>query len=112
MPVCFAVRGDDLVTAIDQKPKRIDRETARVANVRNDGRATLLIDRWDEDWTRLGWVMIRAAAALEPPGSASAQLLGRYPQYRDDPPGGPVIALRPRRISWWLWEVGESDSGA
>ncbi len=109
--MCFARRGDDLVTAIDQKPKETDREPARVANVRRHGRATLLIDRWDEDWTRLGWVMIRAAATLEPPGSASAELLERYPQYRDDPPAGQVIALTPERILWWLWEGPMEPAG-
>ena len=101
VPVSFAVRGDDLVTAVDQKPKS-GRELARLANVRQRPAATLLLDRWDEDWTRLGWVMVRGDARIEPPGSATAELVQRYPQYRRDPPSGEVIALRPRRILWWL----------
>ncbi|HYZ46435.1 MAG TPA: TIGR03668 family PPOX class F420-dependent oxidoreductase, partial [Actinomycetota bacterium] len=52
-----------------------------------------------------------AAATLEPPGSASAELLERYPQYRDDPPAGQVIALTPERILWWLWEGPMEPAG-
>ena len=102
VPVCFATRRGELVTAVDQKPKSRERELARVANVRRTPAATLLVDRWDEDWRQLGWVMFRGAARVDSPGSATAELLERYPQYRDDPPAGEVIALRPARVLWWL----------
>ena len=102
VPVCFATWDGELVTAIDQKPKMSDRELARVANLRRTPEATLLVDRWDQDWTRLGWVMFRGTARIEPPGSATEALLERYQQYRDDPPRGDVIALHPARVLWWL----------
>jgi PPOX class probable F420-dependent enzyme len=118
VPICFALAsagassgmptgGAIVYSPLDEKPKQSAdvRELARVRDLLVLPEVSLLVDRWDEDWTRLGWVMIRAAATLEPPGSASAELLERYPQYRDDPPAGQVISLSPERILWWLWEA-------
>jgi hypothetical protein len=48
--------------------------------------------------------MVRGSARLDAPGSADAELAARYEQYRDTPPQGPVIVVRPERISWWTWE--------
>jgi PPOX class probable F420-dependent enzyme len=103
VPVCFAVRTGELVTAVDHKPKS-GSKLARISNIERSGRATFLMDRWSEDWRRLGWVMVRGSARLDPPGSADAELAARYEQYRDTPPRGPVIVVRPERISWWTWE--------
>jgi PPOX class probable F420-dependent enzyme len=100
VPVGFALHGADVVTAVDQKPKG-DRELARVANVRAHPHVTMVMDRWDEDWRRLGWVMVRGVADIAAPGHATAELVERYPQYRDDPPRGMVIVLHPERILWW-----------
>jgi PPOX class probable F420-dependent enzyme len=100
VPICFAVRGEDLVTAVDAKPKR-SRALKRVANVRHDPRAALLVDRWDEDWTNVGWVMVQGRARVDAPHSADEELRARYPQYRDAPPPGEVIVVAPHRILWW-----------
>jgi PPOX class probable F420-dependent enzyme len=102
VPVCFAIVGGRVVLAVDEKPKGT-KELARVRNIRREPRATLLFDRWDEDWTRLGWVMVKGMAELRPEGDASA-LIQRYPQYRDRPPTGPFIVIEPQRIRWWSWE--------
>ncbi|CAN5680651.1 TIGR03668 family PPOX class F420-dependent oxidoreductase [soil metagenome] len=104
VPVGFALLRGEVVTAVDQKPKRGGKELARVANLRADPRVTMMMDRWDEDWRQLGWVMIRGIARLEPPGTATAELVERYPQYRDDPPRGEVIVVRPERLLWWTWK--------
>ncbi|HEX2050083.1 MAG TPA: TIGR03668 family PPOX class F420-dependent oxidoreductase [Actinomycetota bacterium] len=105
VPVCFALRDDDVVTAVDHKPKRTT-SLARVRNVRRDPRVTLLFDRWDDDWSRLGWVMVGAAARVEPPGSAGDALARRYAQYRDAPPRGDVVACTPHRVLWWTADSG------
>jgi PPOX class probable F420-dependent enzyme len=103
LPVCYAPRRDEIVTAVDQKPKS-GRQLARVANVVRDPRATLVVDRWDEDWTALAWVMVQGRAEVRPPGSATDELRARYLQYADDPPRGDVIAVVPERVLWWVWE--------
>jgi PPOX class probable F420-dependent enzyme len=103
VPVCFALKNDEVVSAIDAKPKTTAR-LARVRNIEANPNAALLLDRWDEDWTRVGWVMVRGTARLERPGYGQDELLARYPQYASDPPGGDVIVLAPTRVLWWTWE--------
>jgi PPOX class probable F420-dependent enzyme len=100
VPVCFAVRGTDLVTPVDFKPKS-GKPLARLRNIEATRSATLLFDSWSEDWERLAWVMVRGAARLDSPGSADAALAERYAQYAERPPGGPVIVVTPGRIVWW-----------
>jgi PPOX class probable F420-dependent enzyme len=102
VPICFAVRAGEVVTALDHKPKGESRP-ARLTNITADARVTVLFDRYDDDWALLGWVMVRGRARIEPPGAASAVLAARYPQYAERPPAGEVIAISPERIAWWTW---------
>lgn len=102
VPVCFAVRGKEIVTAIDHKPKS-GRRLGRLRNIDADPRVAVLVDAWDEDWTYLAWVLVRGRARIEEPGAADDVLLPRYPQYRERAPEGQVIAIRPDRITWWSW---------
>ncbi|MDQ3985476.1 MAG: TIGR03668 family PPOX class F420-dependent oxidoreductase [Actinomycetota bacterium] len=103
VPVCFAVVGEEIVTAIDDKPKST-RRPARLKNIERDPTVTLLFDRWDENWSRLGWVMLEGEASIEPPGFASRELQDRYTQYAEDPPRGEVIVVRPKKLRWWTYE--------
>src|SRR5215469_3927295 len=65
VPVCYALVGETAYTAVDHKPKRSTR-LQRVANVEATGRACLLADEYDEDWTRLWWVRIDGPARPDP----------------------------------------------
>ncbi len=102
VPVCFALRAGNVVTAVDRKPKG-GRRLARLRNIERDARASVLVDRWDEDWSRLGWARVEGSARVDPPGSADAELRARYPQYGGEPPDGEVIVVVPERIVWWTW---------
>ena len=105
VPVVFVIEDGEIASPIDDKPKD-GRDLHRVLNLARDPRATLLVDRWNEDWKRIGWVMIRGQAHVMPIGSASDALRRRYPQYTDEiTPGERAIVLQPSRISWWTWEV-------
>lgn len=106
VPVCFAVDGDSLYITIDEKPKRQDRKLKRVRNILENPRAAFVADRWDEDWRRLGWVMLRGRAEILGDGEehdrAQALLIARYPQYRAMKLADlPVIALRIMRAASW-----------
>jgi PPOX class probable F420-dependent enzyme len=103
VPVCFAERDGEVLTPIDEKPKS-GRELGRRKNLEGNAHATLVVDRWDEDWTRLGWVMVRGTARIEPVGSADRELVARYPQYEDVFVGSEVIVVEPRTVLWWTWE--------
>ena len=111
IPVCYAVStdaaGDDtLYVTIDEKPKRQDRPLKRLRNILENPQAAFVADRWDEDWNRLGWVMLRGRAEILYAGGehdrAQALLIARYPQYRAMQLGDlPVIALRIARATGW-----------
>jgi PPOX class probable F420-dependent enzyme len=102
VPVCFALAGGRIVTAVDAKPKAT-RALRRLENVRATGRASLLVDHYEEDWTQLWWVRVDGPAEVaEAAADALAALAAKYEQYRAAPPDGPVIALRPDRWRSWI----------
>ena len=97
-PITFARVESTIVSAIDDKPKR--GTPARVARLRAHPRAALTVDRYDADWTRLAWVQLLGDVTIEPVDrQALAALQARYPHYRDHPPPGPLLRLRPDKGS-------------
>jgi PPOX class probable F420-dependent enzyme len=101
VPVCFALAGGMLYTAVDHKPKR-SRALARLENVRATGRASLLVDHYEEDWSRLWWVRVDGTAEVIDSEAAIDALAEKYEQYRVARPAGPVIAIAPQRWRAWI----------
>ncbi len=106
VPVCYAIIGDSLYITIDEKPKRTDVPLKRLRNIAENPEIAVTMDRWDEDWGRLGWVMLHGRAEILTAGTehdkAQDQLRERYPQYRSmDLAPLPVIAMRIARASAW-----------
>jgi PPOX class probable F420-dependent enzyme len=106
VPVCFALEGGTLYITIDEKPKRRGVPLKRVRNILENPRAAFIVDRWDEDWARLGWVMLRGRADILEDGAehdrAQDLLRGRYAQYRRmNLADLPVIALRIAHVASW-----------
>jgi PPOX class probable F420-dependent enzyme len=95
VPLSFALDGDTLYSAVDQKPKRSAR-LQRLRNIEANPRATVLVDHYDEDWTTLWWVRLRGRARIAEGAErvrALDLLIEKYEQYAREPPTGPVIAL-------------------
>jgi PPOX class probable F420-dependent enzyme len=106
VPVCFVLSGDTVYSAVDRKPKRT-RQLRRLANVRARPAATLLVDEYADDWSRLWWVRLRGPARVLEDGqerlSALALLREKYPQYVAQPPDGAVLALDVNE--WRAWSA-------
>jgi PPOX class probable F420-dependent enzyme len=100
LPVTFAVFEGAVWSAIDRKPKRPG-EPARVRRLRRRPAAALLVDRYDDDWSRLAWLELRGPVTIHPLGPAVEALATRYDQYRDEPPQGPLLRLEVRDAVWW-----------
>src|SRR3989454_12669114 len=89
VPVCYAFDGARFYTALDEKPKRVaGKELRRVRNIEARHEASLVIDQYDDDWSRLGYVLVYGRADLIAPGDplherALALLRERYAQYRE-----------------------------
>lgn len=107
VPACFALGARGVYITIDEKPKRkAVRPLKRIRNILENPSVALVVDRYDEDWSRLGWVMVRGSAEILEDGDehdrAQALLRNRYPQYRrmalEDLP---VIAIRAERVTSW-----------
>jgi PPOX class probable F420-dependent enzyme len=108
VPVTFALDGDTLYVGIDGKPKQADAAgLKRLRNIAANPAVAVVVDRYAEDWSRLGWVMLRGPADILAAGGAEhaiaqALLLDRYPQLRAMRIAAlPVIALRIRRATSW-----------
>jgi PPOX class probable F420-dependent enzyme len=119
VPICFAVAADRpsdtlpvLYSAIDDKPKA-QQDPHRLGRVRDllaRPSAVVLVDHWDEDWSRLAWVRLEGRAELlEPqPGQAEerataiAALRAKYPQYiSHDLEREPIIRITVDRVTSW-----------
>jgi PPOX class probable F420-dependent enzyme len=106
VPVCFCLDGTSLYITVDEKPKRTDIPLKRIRNIQENPAVAVTVDRWNEDWTRLAWIMLRGNAEILTDGqehdAAQGRLRSRYKQYRTmDLAPLPVIALRIRRVSSW-----------
>ena len=111
VPICFVLDPDAAVlfTPIDEKPKRtVDPyDLARVRDIEARPEVTVLVDRWDEDWTRLAWVRCRGRATLleaDGPGHAEAvaALRAKYVQYRSHRlEVRPIVRIEVDRVSSW-----------
>jgi PPOX class probable F420-dependent enzyme len=100
LPVTFALFEGAVWSAIDQKPKR-SAEPARVRRLQRRPEVALLVDRYDDDWSRLAWVELRGPVSVEPLGPALEALVAKYPQYASERPPGPLLRLAPRRCACW-----------
>jgi PPOX class probable F420-dependent enzyme len=106
VPICYLLRGDNVYFTIDEKPKKAGANLKRLANLRENPRAALLVDRYDEDWSRLGWVMLQGRAEVLATGPehdlAQAGLRARYPQLATMRIEGlPVVAVRIEHVASW-----------
>ena len=104
VPFCFALEGDVLYSAVDDKPKRSKR-LKRLENIRNRPEVAVIVDHYEEDWTQLWWVRLDGTARVLEEGPeherALALLRSKYEQYRSQPPPGPVIAVQIDHWQGW-----------
>ena len=112
VPVCFVVRdGTDLYVPLDEKPKQTDdpRDLARVRDILERPAVALLVHRWSEDWSELGWLRLRGDASLVEPAddpaahaTVVAELRAKYPQYASHRlEERPLIRIRVTGSSSW-----------
>jgi PPOX class probable F420-dependent enzyme len=104
VPFCFVLDGDEVLSTVDAKPKRT-RRLKRLDNIRANPAVSVLVDHYEEDWRRLWWVRLDGQAEVVEGGSRSRRALGllagKYEQYRQEPPAGPVLSIHVRHWAGW-----------
>jgi PPOX class probable F420-dependent enzyme len=111
VPICYAFDGETLFSAIDAKPKsRSPHGLKRIRNIRENAKVSVVIDRYDEDWSALRYVIIQGRAQLLTDGGEFARgvdlLLAKYPQYRAmglEREAGLMIRVDPTRVTEWQY---------
>jgi len=108
VPIVFVLDDDHLYFPLDRKPKREDdwHMLRRVRNIETNGRVSIVVDHYDEDWTKLAWVLLEGVATILETGDerdvAAATLERKYDQYRN---GGltdrPVVRVQIERAVQW-----------
>ena len=107
VPICYALLGDAVCFTIDEKPKKKPGAALkRLANLQENPFAALVVDRYDEDWSLLAWVMVRGRAEIFRDGAehdrAQAALRARYPQLAAMRIAHlPVVAIRIDHATSW-----------
>jgi PPOX class probable F420-dependent enzyme len=105
IPICFVFDGKTFYSPIDEKPKQT-LKLKRLRNIAENPKVSLIIDRYDEDWQRLAYVLVRGKATIISRGQRhrrGVQLLRRkYPQYRRMAiHERPMIVITPQRLTSW-----------
>ena len=112
VPVCYVFDGRVCFSAVDAKPKRVAAtRLRRVRNIAENPRVSLTVDRYDEEWSRLCWVIVEGRADILTDGSERAGavdlLRDKYTQYRAmglDRDTATVIRISPERTLHWRWQ--------
>ena len=104
VPITFALVDRVLYSGVDHKPKR-SRELVRLANIERDPRVTVLVDHYDENWSKLWWCRLRGEGAVVTGGADFDQgveaLTAKYEQYERTRLRGPVIVIRVTSTLGW-----------
>jgi PPOX class probable F420-dependent enzyme len=108
VPIVFVWGADRLYFPLDRKPKREDdwHMLRRVRNIETNGRVSVVVDRYDERWADLAWVLLEGVATILESGEerdqAASRLAEKYHQYEG---GGlddrPVVRVVIERTVQW-----------
>jgi PPOX class probable F420-dependent enzyme len=110
VPLCFARDEDHLYFVVDEKPKTAGKRLKRMRNIAENPEVALLVDVYDEDWTRLEYALVHGRAEVVGDGAEFARALtllrARYPQYvtmRLQPGRNEVVRILPSLVHHWRW---------
>jgi PPOX class probable F420-dependent enzyme len=108
VPIVFVWREPVLYTPLDRKPKRDDDWHAlrRVRNIETNGRVSIVVDRYEEDWSKLAWVLLEGVATILESGderdAAASLLREKYEQYERIPlDGRPIVRVSVEHAAEW-----------
>ena len=113
VPICYAFDGESLFSAVDAKPKSVaPGRLGRIRNIRENPKVSVVIDQYEEDWSRLRYVEVQGRAEILSGGPDFSRgidlLVAKYPQYRTmglSRDSGVMIKVTPARIREWRYST-------
>jgi PPOX class probable F420-dependent enzyme len=104
VPIVFALDGNTLYFAVDAKPKKTA-DLKRLKNIAANPAVSVLVDHYEDDWTKLWWVRADGTARVVTDKveaeHAIERLANKYEQHRRERPAGPVVAVHLDRVTGW-----------
>lgn len=105
VPVVFVVQDGRIVLPIDTVKAKSGRRLQRLVNLEADDRCMLLVDHYDQDWSRLWWVRVHGRASEADPTSEQLGLLGQsFAAYRAPGSVTGAVVLNPEEVNGWTAE--------
>ena len=100
VPVVFVFHENSFFIPLDEKVKTVNaRKLKRVKNIEKNPNVTLLIDKYQNDWKKLFFLMIHGKATMIDGKNSKMMnkvhklLISKYPQYKKLALGIPVLRL-------------------
>jgi PPOX class probable F420-dependent enzyme len=104
VPIVFALDGSTLYFAVDAKPKKTT-NLKRLKNIATNPAVSVLVDHYENDWTKLWWVRADGTARVLTDRAKAERaidlLVHKYEQHRRERPAGPVVAIHLDRVTGW-----------
>jgi hypothetical protein len=66
LPVCFTWAGETIWIVVDRRPG--SPFLGRRRGIEGGPKVTFMVDRWDEDWDRLQWLVAKGQVTVLDPG--------------------------------------------
>ena len=104
VPICFAVQGDTIYSAVDAKPKTTP-DLKRLHNIATHPQVSLLVDHYEDDWVNVWWVRVDGTAEVHETNAHGRDLLAaKYEQYRHSPGHlGRMVVVRATKWTSWAY---------
>lgn len=112
-PVVFILQSDNVYVPLDHKPKTVSPwKLKRAKNIRENPKVCFLVHHYDEDWTKLWFIMMTGNANLlkQTSETLSSELkairtkfLIKYSQYSKVSIGNSYIRIRVDRTKYWKY---------
>jgi PPOX class probable F420-dependent enzyme len=110
LPVCFTWAGETIWIVVDRRPG--SPFLGRRRGIEGGPKVTFMVDRWDEDWDRLQWLVAKGQVTVLDPGpeedGALSAFESKYPQYLTYPiEEGSIVRLDVEE--WTGWDALDYD---
>ena len=113
VPMVFALDGDTIYFAVDAKPKK-STNLKRLRNIVVNPAVSVLVDHYEDDWTKLWWVRADGTAHVLTDAAnarrATDLLVTKHAQYQSARPAGPVVAIHIDRITGWSFKDAGTET--